>query len=67
MDKNKKWNRLKVLKKISREEQGLYGKAGPHKDKREKRQRKMRTEDYLAEVEEESETEDNETEQRGNT
>jgi hypothetical protein len=53
MAKKKKWDRLKTLKKISREEQRLYGKAGPHKDKREKRQRRFRTEDYLAELEEE--------------
>lgn len=55
MAKDKKWDRLKVLKKISRKEQRLYGKAGAHKDKREKRQRKLRTEDYLAELNEEDE------------
>jgi len=67
MAKKKKWDRLKALKKISREEQGLHGKAGPHKDKREKRQRKMRTEDYLAELEEEDETGDDEPEQGEDT
>ena len=67
MAKKKKWDRLKVLKKTSREEQGQHGKAGPHEDKREKRQRKMRTEDYLAELEEEDEIGDDEAEQGENT
>ena len=55
MAKNKKWDRLKVLKKISRAEQKPHGKAGPHKDKRERRQYNKTTEDYLAELEEELE------------
>ena len=42
-----------MIKKISREEQQPYGKAGTHCDKRERRQRKMSTQNYLDEVNEE--------------
>ena len=52
MGKDKKFDRLKVLKKISREENKIYGRAGVHKDKKDKRQKRLRTEDYLADVEE---------------
>jgi hypothetical protein len=51
--KRKEWDRLKVLKKISRAEQRPHGKAGAHSDKRERRVQRKTTEDYLAELEEE--------------
>ena len=51
-NKRKEWDKVKTLKKISREEQRLYGKSGPHKDRRERRVRKKTTKDYLEEVEE---------------
>lgn len=50
--KKKEYNRIKVLKKVSRDETGPYGKAGIHADKRERRLRRMSTKDYLEEYEE---------------
>ena len=50
--KQKKYNRLKVLKKASRDTQAPYGKAGAHKNKNEKRKNKPSTKDYLNEEEE---------------
>jgi len=57
MAKKKEWDKIKVLKKISREEQRLYGKSGPHRDKRERRQQRKNTQDYLAELDESEEVE----------
>lgn len=59
-NKKKEWDKIKVLKKISREEQRLYGKSGPHKDKRERRDRRKNTQDYLSELEDYGEGEENE-------
>ena len=49
MAKQKKYDRLKMLKKLSREEEKDYGKSGFHTDKRNKR--KPSTKDYLEEWE----------------
>lgn len=45
--KKKKYNKVKALKRKSRGENNLYGKAGVHIDKRDKRERKPSTKDYL--------------------
>lgn len=43
----KHFDRIKVIKKLSRQETGPHGKAGPHADKRERRMRRMGTQDWL--------------------
>lgn len=48
----KKLDKIKLLKRLNREE-NRFRKSGPHKDKREKRQREMKTSDYLAELDDE--------------
>ena len=53
----KKFDKIKIFKKFSREDNSEYGKSGPHVDKKEKRKRKLTTKDYLRELEEEWEEE----------
>lgn len=53
MKKEKKDERIRIIRKISREDTAPYGKAGPHCDKRERRVNKKDTDDYLDEAEEE--------------
>jgi len=55
----KQQNKVKRMKKTSRELYSDYGKAGVHEDETEKRKQKKSTRDYLTEAEEE-ETEENE-------
>jgi hypothetical protein len=54
--------RIRIIRKISREDTAPYGKAGPHCDKRERRVNKKDTDDYLDEAEEETEEEPKEEE-----
>lgn len=49
----KKFDRIKVLKKISRESEKPYGKAGVHVDKKDRRIKKKNTKDYLEEEKDE--------------
>jgi len=51
MSKKRKFDRIKTLKKINRDETQPYGKAGVHSDKREQRLRHMDTQDWLDEAE----------------
>ncbi|MFA5048363.1 MAG: hypothetical protein WC516_05080 [Patescibacteria group bacterium] len=51
MAKTRKYDRIKALKKASRDTQQPHGKAGIHCDKRERRQHKMSTQDYIDEAE----------------
>jgi len=55
MNKNKKFDKIKALKRISRRENKVTGKsgAGVHVDKKDKRIKKKSTNDYLDELEEE--------------
>lgn len=53
----KKPNKVKDVKRLSRETK-VAGRAGPHKNKSEKRQHKKRTNEYLAEYEDEIENEE---------
>jgi hypothetical protein len=53
MSRRIKINKVKVIKRISRQENKIAGRGGPHKDKSEKRQHKKSTNDYLEEYEEE--------------
>lgn len=46
-------DKIKILKKINRNMTEPYGKSGFHKDNRLKRVKKMRTQDYLSEVDDE--------------
>jgi len=48
-----KIDRIKEMKRISRLDNKFAGRGGFHKDKREKRQRKMSTLDYIEECKEE--------------
>lgn len=50
MAKTRKYDRIKALKKASRDTQQPHGKAGIHCDKRERRQHKMSTQDYIDEA-----------------
>jgi len=56
--KPKTIDKVKLIKRTSREDNKITGKGGPHKNKNEKRQHKMTTQDYLDECEEEMEDED---------
>lgn len=47
----KHFDRIKAIRKASREHTGPHGKAGPHADKRTRRERRMSTKDWLAEAE----------------
>jgi len=60
--KQKKINKIKLLKKVSREDtmSRLYGKSGVHVDKRERRIKRMSTAEYLDEYGEILEEENNE-------
>jgi hypothetical protein len=60
--KQKKFNKIKLLKKVSREDtmSRLYGKSGVHVDKRERRIKRMSTAEYLDEYGEILEEENNE-------
>lgn len=53
--KTKGFDRIKTMKKISREETKLYGKSGVHIEKG--RKRKQSTREYMEEVEDENEEE----------
>ena len=53
--KVKKFNRIKEVKRMSREDTKVYGKGGPHKLKKEKRKR---SDDYLTELEEDNDDKD---------
>ena len=55
MPRKKKFNKIKTLKKISRETEKPYGKSGVHKDKKDKIKKK----DLEKELENELENEDN--------
>ena len=47
-----KIDRIKEIKRLSRLDNKIAGRGGFHKDKREKRQHKMSTLDYIKEYEE---------------
>ena len=53
--KKKSFDRVKTLKKISREENPVYGRsgAGAHKNRGDKRQREPSTREFLEEMDEE--------------
>ena len=51
MPKKKKFDRIKQIKRDSRLTTKVTGRGGPHSDKRERRQQKMSTLDYLLELE----------------
>lgn len=55
MKPRRRIDKVKLLKKISREKNQIAGKVGPHRDKREKRRKKMTTKDYLEEFEDDDE------------
>jgi hypothetical protein len=48
-----KVDKVKLIKRISRQENKIAGRGGPHKNKSKKRQQKKSTQDYLEEYEEE--------------
>lgn len=50
--KNRKFDKVKAYKKISRENAELHGRGGPHLTNKDRPRRKKQTRDYLAEVEE---------------
>jgi len=52
--KEKHFDRIKAIKKASREHAGPHGKAGPHADKRTRREHRMSTKDWLVEAEEDA-------------
>lgn len=55
MAKDKHFDRIKAIKRLSRKYAGPYGKAGPHVDKRQRRElRRRSTQEWLAEAEEET-------------
>jgi hypothetical protein len=56
---DKKIDKVKDAKKKSRLDTKVAGRGGPHKDKKEKRQHKKTTLDYLTELEEDEELKDN--------
>jgi hypothetical protein len=58
--KQRKFNKIKLIKKISREDTRMYGKSGVHVDKRERRVKRMSTAEYLDEYGETLEEETNE-------
>lgn len=51
-NKNKKFDRIAAIKRMSREDNKFYGKSGFHKDQRDKRQKRKNTRNYLEEAEE---------------
>jgi len=55
MAKDKHLERIKAVKRVSRIESGVGGKAGIHTDKKERRVRRMNTQDWLGEAEEDEE------------
>lgn len=57
MAKDKHFDRVKAIKRLSRKYTGPHGKAGPHTDKRQRRElRRKSTHEWLAEAEEEKTT-----------
>jgi len=55
MVKDKRFDRIKAIKKANRADTGPHGKAGVHADKRQRRQRRLNTKDLLEEFEEDQE------------
>ena len=55
MTKKKKYDRIKEIKRNSRETQQPHGKSGVHVDKKDKRVKEKTTQDYIDEVKEEGE------------
>lgn len=52
MVKEKKYNKVKSIKKASRENQGQYGKGGVHQTEKDKPRQNKNTRDYLDEIDE---------------
>ena len=53
MAKQRKYDRIKEIKRNSRETQSQHGKSGVHVDKKDKRQKEKTTQDYIDETKEE--------------
>lgn len=53
MKKEKHYDRLKAVRRASRDMAGPHGRGGPHRNKSERRSRRMSTKDWLAETVEE--------------
>jgi len=50
MGKRKKFDKIKEIKRLSREENRIYGKAGFHINPKDKRDRRPSTRDLLSEL-----------------
>jgi hypothetical protein len=55
--KERVYDRIKNIKRISREDDRLHGKPGVHADRKDKRIKRLSTNDYLDEWEDEEELE----------